>query len=72
DPDDIAEAHRITDRVVERALSMGGTCSGEHGVGLGKMRFLEAEHGAAALDVMRAIKHALDPLGLMNPGKVLP
>jgi D-lactate dehydrogenase (cytochrome) len=72
DPDDIAEAHRITDRLVERALSMGGTCSGEHGVGLGKMRFLEAEHGAAALDVMRAIKHALDPLGLMNPGKVLP
>ena len=71
DPADLDEATRITDRLVERALSMGGTCSGEHGVGLGKMRFLEAEHGAAALDVMRAIKRALDPLDLMNPGKVL-
>jgi D-lactate dehydrogenase (cytochrome) len=72
DPEDMAEATRITERLVERALAMGGTCSGEHGVGLGKMRFLEAEHGAAALDVMRSIKHALDPLGLMNPGKLLP
>ena len=75
DPDseaDLAEAERITDRMVERALAMGGTCSGEHGVGLGKMRFLEAEHGAAALDVMRAIKHALDPHDLMNPGKIIP
>jgi len=69
---DLAEAERITDRLVERALAMGGTCSGEHGVGLGKMRFLEAEHGRAALDVMRAIKHALDPYDLMNPGKILP
>jgi D-lactate dehydrogenase (cytochrome) len=50
---------------------MGGTCSGEHGVGLGKMRFLEAEHGAAAVDVMRSIKLSLDPLDLMNPGKIL-
>jgi D-lactate dehydrogenase (cytochrome) len=71
-PEDIAEATRITDRLVERALAMGGTCSGEHGVGLGKIKFLEAEHGAAALDVMRAIKQALDPQGLMNPGKLLP
>jgi D-lactate dehydrogenase (cytochrome) len=68
----MAEAHRITDRLVERALAMGGTSSGEHGVGLGKMRFLEAEHGAPAVAVMRAIKGALDPLDLMNPGKVLP
>jgi D-lactate dehydrogenase (cytochrome) len=75
DPDseaDLLEAERITDRMVERALAMGGTCSGEHGVGVGKMRFLEAEHGAAALDVMRAIKRALDPHDLMNPGKILP
>jgi D-lactate dehydrogenase (cytochrome) len=71
-PEDLAEAHRVTDRLVERALAMGGTCTGEHGVGLGKMKFLEAEHGAAALDVMRAIKQALDPLNLMNPGKILP
>jgi len=69
---DLGEAGRITDRLVERALAMGGTCSGEHGVGLGKMRFLEAEHGRPALDVMRAIKHALDPHDLMNPGKILP
>jgi D-lactate dehydrogenase (cytochrome) len=69
---ELAAAEHLTGRLVERALAMGGTCSGEHGVGMGKMRFLEAEHGRAALDVMRAIKHALDPRNLMNPGKVLP
>jgi D-lactate dehydrogenase (cytochrome) len=69
--DELAAAEHLTDRLVARALAMGGTCSGEHGVGIGKRRFLEAEHGKAALDVMRAIKHALDPLDLMNPGKML-
>ena len=69
---EMAAAERLGDRLVARALAMGGTCSGEHGVGMGKMRFLEAEHGRNALDVMRAIKHALDPAGLMNPGKILP
>ena len=69
---EMAAAEHLTDRLVARALAMGGTCSGEHGVGMGKMKFLEAEHGAAALDVMRAIKQALDPRNLMNPGKVLP
>ena len=71
DPAEIAEAERLTDRLVQRALALGGTCSGEHGVGLGKMKFLRQEHGEG-LDVMRSIKEALDPLGIMNPGKLLP
>jgi D-lactate dehydrogenase (cytochrome) len=69
-PEDVKEAERLTDRLVERALSMGGTCSGEHGVGMGKMKFLAREHGEG-LQVMRAIKATLDPLGIMNPGKLL-
>jgi D-lactate dehydrogenase (cytochrome) len=56
--------------MVLRALEMGGTCSGEHGVGIGKMKFLEREHGAA-LEVMRTIKRALDPENRMNPGKMV-
>jgi D-lactate dehydrogenase (cytochrome) len=56
---------------VERALRFGGTCSGEHGVGVGKLKYLPAEHGAS-LDVMRAIKRAIDPHNLMNPGKLIP
>ena len=68
-PEEMAEARRLTDRLVMRSLAMGGTCTGEHGVGIGKMRFLPNEHGEA-VEVMRAIKQALDPLGLMNPGKI--
>jgi len=71
DPAEVARVSAYSQRLVERALRMGGTCSGEHGVGLGKMKYLEAEHGEA-LGVMRAIKHALDPHNLMNPGKMLP
>ena len=56
--------------IVARALALGGSCSGEHGVGLGKRGFLEQEAGAEALGVMRAIKAALDPRGIMNPGKL--
>jgi D-lactate dehydrogenase (cytochrome) len=71
-PSDMAAAERLVDRLVARSLALGGTCTGEHGVGMGKIKFLEAEHGREALDVMRAIKAALDPKNLMNPGKVLP
>jgi D-lactate dehydrogenase (cytochrome) len=66
-----AEAGRLNERMVTRALAMGGTCTGEHGVGLGKMKYLEAEHGAS-LEVMRTIKRALDPDNRMNPGKMIP
>ncbi|AOJ67786.1 MULTISPECIES: FAD-binding oxidoreductase [Burkholderia] len=69
-PEELAEAEALNDRIVERALRMGGTCTGEHGVGLHKMRFLAAEHGENAVDAMRAIKRALDPDNLMNPGKI--
>jgi D-lactate dehydrogenase (cytochrome) len=67
---DLAEAARLSERMVERALAMGGTCTGEHGVGMGKMKYLKAEHGEA-LEVMKAIKLALDPENRMNPGKML-
>ena len=65
-----AEAEAFAGRLVERALAMGGTCTGEHGVGFGKMKYLETEHGAA-LEVMRLLKRTLDPSNRMNPGKVI-
>ena len=70
DPRELAEAKEINHRLVRRALAMGGTCTGEHGVGLGKIDDLYAEHGDA-VDVMKAIKRALDPDNRMNPGKML-
>ena len=69
DPKELAEAERLNDRLVMRALAMDGTCTGEHGIGLGKMKFLTAEHGEA-VSVMRQIKKALDPLNILNPGKI--
>ncbi|MEW5420651.1 FAD-binding oxidoreductase [Amorphus sp. 3PC139-8] len=75
DPDDVDEIRRaegVSRRLVERAIAAGGTCTGEHGVGLGKRDYLVLEHGSAAVETMRAIKRALDPKGLMNPGKILP
>jgi D-lactate dehydrogenase (cytochrome) len=69
-PADVAEADEINRRVVMRALRMGGTCTGEHGIGLGKLDFLDAEHGSA-VQVMAAIKQALDPQNILNPGKII-
>jgi D-lactate dehydrogenase (cytochrome) len=69
-PAELAEAADLSDRMVKRAISMGGTCTGEHGVGYGKMKYLAIEHGAA-VEVMRAIKRALDPENRMNPGKIV-
>jgi D-lactate dehydrogenase (cytochrome) len=70
--EELERARAFSNRLVERAVAMGGTCTGEHGVGLGKRKYLTLEHGAAALDVMAAIKHALDPADILNPGKILP
>jgi D-lactate dehydrogenase (cytochrome) len=72
DQDEIARAKGLCERLVERALAMEGTCTGEHGVGQGKMKYLEAEYGPAALAAMRAVKRALDPDDIMNPGKIVP
>lgn len=71
DAEAVRRAEGVNRRLVERAIACGGTCTGEHGVGLGKREYLSIEHGEA-LEVMRSVKVALDPLGLMNPGKVLP
>ena len=70
DPAERAEAERLSARIAERSLRLGGTVSGEHGVGVGKKGYLAAEHGAA-LGVMAAVKRALDPLGILNPGKLV-
>ncbi len=69
DPADVERGEAFHARLVRRALAHEGTCTGEHGVGYGKARFLIEEHGEPAVDMMRAIKHALDPDGIFNPGK---
>jgi D-lactate dehydrogenase (cytochrome) len=69
DPDEVARAEAFHTRLVERAIAVDGTCTGEHGVGYGKARFLVGEHGAAGVAMMGAIKEALDPRGILNPGK---
>lgn len=70
-PDEIAAAKRIATRMAERAIAVGGTISGEHGIGIGKRGMMEAQHGAA-VGVMAAIKRAFDPENIMNPGKMIP
>jgi D-lactate dehydrogenase (cytochrome) len=68
-PQELAEAERLNERLVRRALALEGTCTGEHGIGCGKLEYLIAEHGEA-VSVMRALKMAIDPDNLMNPGKI--
>lgn len=75
DPDDeteVQEAFRMADRLTERTLRLGGTISGEHGVGIGKRKFMAREHGDDAWELMGAIKRTFDPAGILNPGKMVP
>jgi D-lactate dehydrogenase (cytochrome) len=70
-PAEVAACDAFIERLVERALAMEGTCTGEHGVGQNKMKYLKSEHGREALDLMRSLKRAIDPNGIMNPGKII-
>ena len=70
-PDEVARVKAFAERLVRRGLEMGGTCTGEHGIGQGKIKYMAEEHSAGTLDVMARIKDALDPANIMNPGKVL-
>jgi len=70
DAEEVERAKKFNERLIERSLSMDGTCTGEHGVGQGKRHYLEAEHGKLGLDVMRSLKRAIDPDNIMNPGKI--
>jgi D-lactate dehydrogenase (cytochrome) len=73
DPDDaleLAAARRLMSSLVRRALAAGGTCTGEHGIGQGKLGHLLEEHGAAGVGMMHAVKRGLDPRNILNPGKL--
>jgi D-lactate dehydrogenase (cytochrome) len=75
DPGDTAQyelVQQLAGRIAERAIAMGGTCTGEHAVGLGKRKYLVREYGPEAVDLMRVLKRAIDPQGIMNPEKLLP
>jgi D-lactate dehydrogenase (cytochrome) len=72
DSDEMQRADAFLHRLVERAQAMGGTCTGEHGIGQGKQKYLETELGPEAVQAMRALKVALDPYNILNPGKILP
>jgi len=71
DPQEMATAERLSEQMVHRAIRLGGTCTGEHGIGLHKIDYLVDEAGSGAVEVMRQVKRALDPKNIMNPGKVL-
>ena len=69
--DEVARAQDASNRMVERALALGGTSTGEHGIGIGKLAYMHAEHGGAWA-MMGAIKQAFDPMNILNPGKLVP
>lgn len=71
DADEVGRGRQFHERLVARSLSMDGTCTGEHGVGEGKMKYLEAEHGKTGVDLMRTLKRSLDPDNILNPGKIV-
>ena len=71
-PDGEAKLHRATDALYRAAIELGGTVTAEHGIGVARRDYLVLQRGDGAVAMMRAIKHALDPLGILNPGKVLP
>jgi D-lactate dehydrogenase (cytochrome) len=71
-PEDLARAKGFASRLAKRAIRMDGTCTGEHGIGIGKQPYMALEHGDVAIDLMRTIKRAIDPDNIFNPGKILP
>jgi D-lactate dehydrogenase (cytochrome) len=72
DPKQVSSLHTLNSKLVQRAIDMEGTCTGEHGVGIGKKKYLRSQLGNEAVDVMKTIKVALDPRNILNPGKVIP
>jgi D-lactate dehydrogenase (cytochrome) len=70
DPEEIEASERLNDEIVKLAQSMDGTCTGEHGIGLHKINYLEHEAGEDAMEIMRSIKRAMDPGNILNPGKI--
>ena len=71
DPAEVATVEQMNVQMVQRAIRLGGTCTGEHGIGLHKMGYLVEESGEGAVELMRQVKRALDPKNIMNPGKVV-
>eukprot|EP00548_Thalassiothrix_antarctica_P003283 CAMPEP_0194132392 /NCGR_PEP_ID=MMETSP0152-20130528/2877_1 /TAXON_ID=1049557 /ORGANISM="Thalassiothrix antarctica, Strain L6-D1" /LENGTH=489 /DNA_ID=CAMNT_0038827437 /DNA_START=83 /DNA_END=1553 /DNA_ORIENTATION=+ len=70
--DYLGRLQQVNDNLIRRALEAGGTCSGEHGIGYGKIKYLSHQYGSGGLHMMKLIKHSLDPNNIMNPGKILP
>jgi D-lactate dehydrogenase (cytochrome) len=71
-PEQHTLVENFTDHLVEQAIGLGGTCTGEHGIGIGKRKYMQREHGGAAVQMMQHLKSLLDPKGILNPGKILP